>query len=569
MQTDSPARDSMLWVFGVPTALYVAIFALLNPHLVGQFSSHYFFGGADGYQNVWNVWWVDKAIGELRIQPWSTTFLHYPHGTSLIGHTLNPFNGLLAIPLLTFLTLIQTYNAIVVFSFVAGGVTAFWLCLEMTRSYAGSLLGGAIFTFSSFHFMHADAHLQLTALQWLPLFILYWIRYCERPGAGRGVAAALVLWLVMLCDLYYFAYAVFTAVFFYAWKARERGDLLFLLRRPAWPALLGFAVPTLLTSGVLVTALVYQQATDPLLGTHAPKDLSMDLLSPFVWGYYWRFRDAVQPLWFPLSKYVTEASVHLGLSVVGLCVYAWTRRSRQPIAHLGFWCAIAGFFAVMSLGPNLHIGGQEISVGLRMTIMGHENVNILVLPYAFLWLLFPPWRLAGVPLRMMVMVQLVAAILAAGGFQALLSSTWRWRRQAAAALLALIVFDYLPATARLTDPAVPAYVDALAALPDGAVLDLASNAPQALYYQTVHRKPIAFGYIARTPTSVDLADVELARLIANGLWDRIARDYQFRYIVKGSRAADVMMRGVSEIPLADIDPDRQVYSRDGVSIYQF
>ena len=277
----------------------------------------------------------------------------------------------------------------------------------------------------------------------------------------------------------------------------------------------------------------------------------------------------VQPLWHPLSRYVTEASVHLGLSVIGLCVYAWTRRSRQPIAHLPFWCFVAGFFAVMSLGPNLHVGGREISVGLRMTIMGHENVNILVLPYAFLWLLFPPWRLAGVPLRMMVMVQLVAAIVAAGGFQALLSSTWRWKRAAAAGVLALVAFDYLPAPARLTDPAVPAYVEALEKLPDGAVLDLASNAPQALYYQTVHRKPIAFGYIARTPTSVDVADLDLARLIVDGQWEQLARDYHFRYIVKGRRAADVMMRGVSEAQLADIDPARQIHSSDGISIYEF
>ncbi len=395
METEALANRLGLRHVWIPAALYLVIVFLLNPHLIGTFSSHYFFGGADGYQNVWNLWWVNKAIGELGIHPWSTTFLHYPDGTSLIGHTLNPFNGSIGMVLLEFLTMVQTYNTIVVFSFVMTGVTAFWLCLEMTTSYAGSLLGGAVFTFSSFHFMHADAHLQLVALQWLPLFILCWIRYCEQPSIGGGMGAALVLFLVVLCDFYYFAYCVFTAVFFLAWKARRDRDYLFLFRRRAWPSLLGFAIPTLLTSGVLVAALVYQQATDPLFGTHSPRDLSMDLLSPFVWGYYWRFRDWVRPLWFPLSNHVTEASVHVGLSVIALSVYAWTQRSRTRIAHLPFWLCVALFFAVMSLGPNLHVGGHELSLGLRTTVMGRDNVNVLVLPYAVLWLLFPPLAPSG------------------------------------------------------------------------------------------------------------------------------------------------------------------------------
>lgn len=553
----------------VPCALYLALFVLLNPHLPAAFSTHYFFGGADGYQNVWNLWWVDKAITEQAAHPWFTAYLHAPYGTTLIGHTLNPFNGLVAIALRPWLTLLEAYNAIVVLSFVTTGLTAYWLCLAMTASRAGSLLGGAIFTFSSFHFMHADAHLQLTAIEWLPLFVLCWIRYCGAPTAARGMAAAITLWLVMLCDFYYFAYCVFAAVFFYAWTAWKGRDAWFLFRRGHLAAVVGFVVPTVATSGVLVAALVYQQAIDPLIGTHAPKDLSMDLLGLFAWGYYWRFRDWVVPVWSSLSPYVTEASVHVGLSVIGLCVYGWRQRARQKVAHLGFWLALAAFFAVMALGPNLHIAGYEVSAGIRMRFMGHDNVNPVALPYAVLWLIFPPWRLAGVPLRMTVMVQLVAAILAAAGWHALLSSTWRWKRAAGALLLAAIAFEYLPAPQRLTNPTVPGYVTALAALPPGPVLDLASNAPQALHYQTVHQHPIAFGYIARTPASVDVRDRELAGLIARGDWDAIAREHHFRYVVKGARSADVMIRGISDIDLPEIDPARRVYSQNGISIYEF
>lgn len=553
----------------IPAALYLAIFGLLNPHLIGAFSTHYYFGGADGYQNIWNLWWVNKALTEMGTQPWFTTYLHYPAGTTLVGHTLNPFNGLLAIPLLKFLTLVQTYNAIVIFSFVSGGVTAFWLCRAMTGAYAGSLVGGAVFTFSSYHFMHADGHLQLTALEWLPLFVLCWIRLCVHPTIGRGLGAALVLWLVALCDLYYFAYCVFTGALFYFWQARERRDLWFLFRRPAISAVAAFLVPASLTSGWLVAALVYQQATDPLIGTHSPRDLSMDLLSPFVWGYYWRFRDAVQPLWFPLAMYVTEASVYVGLSVVALSVYAWRQRARVPVAHLGFWMIVVVFFGVMSLGPNLRIAGFELSLGPRVSMMGHDDVNLLVLPYAVLWLVFPPWRLAGVPVRMMIMVQLVAAIMAAGGVRALASSSWPWRRPALAILLAWMVFDYLPIRSRLTADVMPQYVAALRDLPPGGVLDLASNAPLALYYQTAHEHPIGFGYISRTPNSVDVADQTLATMIRQGEWEQVATSYRFTYVVKREQAAEIMVRGLDHAPLPDIPIARRIYLEDGVAIYKF
>ena len=553
----------------VPAALYLLVFFLLNPHLLEQFSTHYFFGGLDGFQNVWNIWWVDQSVGANGRLPWWTTMLHYPYGTTLIGHTLNPFNGLLGIVLLKFLTMVQTYNTIVTFSFVMGGVTAFWLCDYVVASYAGSLIGGAVFTFSSFHFMHADSHLQIVALEWLPLFVLLWIRFCERPTSLGGFGAAMALFLVILCDVYYFSYCVFTGLLFAAWMARQRRDLWFLCRPATWRPFCAFLIPAALTSGAVIGTLIVQNATDPLLGTHSPRALAMDLLSPFVWGYFSRFRDVAEPLWRPLSPYVTQSSVYVGLTVVGMAIYGWRQRVRLPIPYLGFWCLMGGFFFVMALGPNLHVAGTEISLGLRRTIMGHPDVNLLVLPYGILWFLFPPWRLAGVPFLLMVMVQLVAAVLAAAGIRAWLASTSKWRSGIFGAWLVLFTIDFLPTPMATSQPQIPDYVAELSRLPDGAVLDLVSPAAPTLWYQTIHQKPIAFGYISRTPTSVDRADLALAGLIVAGAWERVAYDFHFRYIVWRDHAADVMVRGLNGAPLAEIDAARRIYNHDGVSIYEF
>ena len=56
----------------------------------------------------------------------------------------------------------------------------------------------------------------------------------------------------------------------------------------------------------------------------------------------------------------------------------------------------------------------------------------------------------------------------------------------------------------------------LESLPSGAVLDLASPVPQMHWYQTLHGKPTGFGYISRTPTSVDAASQRMAGLILAG-----------------------------------------------------
>lgn len=90
----------------------------------------------------WNLWWVNKAVTDLHQSPWHTSYLNYPFGVSLLPHTLNVFNGFLAIPLLRSLTPIQVYNVLVIFSFAACGVTAFLLAHYFTRSYWSSIFAG-------------------------------------------------------------------------------------------------------------------------------------------------------------------------------------------------------------------------------------------------------------------------------------------------------------------------------------------------------------------------------------------------------------------------------------------
>src|SRR3954465_3294432 len=202
------AMNSFLRGFVVPASLYLAIYYLFSYPLFHSFSTHYFCGQEDGFQNIWNLWWVNKSVTDLHQLPWFTNYLHHPAGTSLIAHTLAPFNGFLGIGLQTFMTLNQTYNTIVIFSFVMTGVTTYWLARRVTGSYIGSLFAGAAFTFCHFHFAHAQNHLQMVTLEWMPLALLAVYELLTRPTLLKGIGAAAALFLVALSDFHLTFYVV-------------------------------------------------------------------------------------------------------------------------------------------------------------------------------------------------------------------------------------------------------------------------------------------------------------------------------------------------------------------------
>jgi hypothetical protein len=69
-------------------------------------------------------------------------------------------------------------------------------------------------------------------------------------------------------------------------------------------------------------------------------------------------------------------------------------------------------------------------------------------------------------------------------------------------------------------------------LPDTkGIVDTTTKPTLALYYQTIHEKPMAFGYISRIPGSVNRKDQELRQVIRDKQYILLYRDYNIRYLV--------------------------------------
>jgi hypothetical protein len=544
------APQRIFYGFVLPAALYALIYALFSYPLLGSFSTHFFCGQEDGYQNIWNLWWVNKSVTQLHQLPWFTTWLHYPTGTTLIAHTLAPFNGFAAIPLFKMgLTLNQVYNTIVVFSFVMTGVTAFWLAWRVAGSYIGALFAGAAFTFCHFHFAHAQNHLQMVTLEWLPLAILAIYELLTRPTILKGIGAVAAMFLVALSDFHLTFYVVIA------------GSLLGIIAlarlfRSGFADVRNFAIPlglfVILTSastGLLAWKLLQVNKTDELQQNHDPQIWSTDFIDPIVPSAQWRFAELTQPIWSRLATpdkgfvYI-EHSLYVGWVVLLLCGWVLLRHRAVGLKDIGYWFGLMLFFFLLSLGPKLHMWG---------TITAFPGV------YPVLEKLFPPLKVGGVPMRMMIMVSLIGAVIAAAAMGDVIRISRKWAWLIVPLIAFAWAFESLP-KAQPTTPAVyPQWVEKLRAMPEGAVIDThyKTELSAHLYYATGHGKPVGEGYISRYPKSVEVRRGEFRALVDNWNFDKLRDQWEFRYLV--IRLIDDQGRALAELPYKAVyreDKDR-------------
>lgn len=502
----------------LPLALYSALFAVMTWPAVLSGGDRLLGGDGDSFVYVWNIWWVRTAALDLGQSWWHTLYLHHPEGATLIGHSLNPISGMLGL-VVSGWNPAQIYNLELVLSFVLGGVFAFLLAYREAGHWGGALVGGFVFAFSGYHFAHAQGHLCLTSLHLLPLSALAWLSFLERPRVLSALAAAVLLWLNLLCTFYYLFYSSFLGlalVLHQAWARRDPGFLF----RPAYRGPFAvFAGAAGVLVGPTVAALLRSSMTDPFVGVHAPDIYSLDLLAPLVPGAFSRFADGTRPYWERLPLDEEEGSLYVGWAVVALLAYAWVSRRHLPGRAAGRWFTVAAAFGVLALGPGLRVAGRPITGPF--------------LPYALLDAL-PGVSLSGVPVRLFVLVTLAAGVLVALAV-ARLSARGKRGRAILAVGLVLLVVEHLPSGLETTSLEVPGYVTFLEdAAGREAVIDSFATSSRAMYYQTRHQRPLASGYLSRTPTTTmeraGRLERDLAAALATGDLAPL-RGRGFRYLV--------------------------------------
>ena len=175
--------------------------------------------------------------------------------------------------------------------------------------------------------------------------------------------------------------------------------------------------------------------------------------------------------------------------VLGVLVFAW-RRGFRPRR---FWVVLTAGFALLALGPFIHVGG----------INTHVPGPWVLLRYV------PVIDAARMPPRFTVVVILGFAMLLASALAWLTSQHPARRRTWLATVGAILAFELLPAPRTLHSAAVPGVFHRIASdprpvrvltLPAGVRDGLSSDgdfSAASLYYQTTHGKAILDGALSR------------------------------------------------------------------------
>lgn len=371
--------------------------------------------GFDGWQNLWNLWWVKKALLVLRTTPFFTDYLYAPTGTNLLFHTLNIFNGLWTLPLQLNFGLAIAYNGVVFLSFVFAGYGGYLLSrytltqLRLTDNngrHLPAFVGGVIFTMSPFHMAHLLGHMQVFSMIWPPFYVLWLLRalqpWADRPRSSWRSAglACLTLILATLVDWYHTLYLLIFTGIVLVWVLLRQWLLLRARRRalasdrqahgslPHSPYALRIASPIFRMSGldhpllrpiwlVLAIGLGFSIVVSPLLipmireasarpdlqtGLAQNITLSADLLA-FV------IPSEMHPIWGAWAKGIadqfssttSERLIFAGFVPLTLSLFIIIRGWRHRI--IKFWTLTLAVFFVLALGPFLHIGGRVVSLG--------------------------------------------------------------------------------------------------------------------------------------------------------------------------------------------------------------
>lgn len=468
---------------------YTVLAILFTWPLALHFNTHLLGAPEDNQQFYWNLWWWQKAIG-LGQNPFYTNWLFFPHGTSLLLHTISPFNAVLAQFLALFVNLAASYNTLIGFSLIMAGVSMYYLALDLVQDKRAAWLAGLIFTFAPRHVSHIYHHLNIIGIQFIPLVILCW----RRVWLGQRVyvyATGTALWftLTFYTDFYNALYVGLWAALFGLWQlVWQRTDL-------------GKKIKATLVAVILIVAacapLVVPMVQEKKLGNYPEwgwnlygADLVSFVLPP---PYHWLVGKTVAPYYQKIGLNTWEATHYVGLTVLLLALFGWWRNRRE----LNFWLGTGLVFAVLSFGPVLHVWGRAIG-------------NYW--PYYWLVQKMPIIQMAKTAGRFSIFLVVALAIAAGFGARELLVR-WQWRRGALGAMVGLMVLaglvvaEYAPAPAALTAVTAPAPYYEMATDGDaGAVVDIPAGdwlaAEHFMLYQTIHGKPITVGAVSRTQTNV-------------------------------------------------------------------
>jgi len=312
---------------------------------------------------VWYLWHLKEALfgdGELLF----SDRLFFPVGMNMVRQDWTPVTAALGLPFAS-LGSIGAYNMEVALAFVMCGYFTYLLCKQLGVAPVWAFLAGLIFAFCEFRILKACYHGHLTHVnqQFVPLYLMFTLRYLRGGGALSAAGAGLAFTLATFCTPYQMVFLIVWSVPLVlhrfaadiaSWSPLPRlrpGAL-----KPALRRSLGFA---LLAGGTAILLVM------PLIIAVGPKSLFLmpGALSGFQSIFSADLLSFVMPtlgkeLGWPYFSGEGGCAFQ-GYTVLALGVVALVAAVRWRIGS-GYWLAFGLMFFLLSLGSMLVVGGKEV-----------------------------------------------------------------------------------------------------------------------------------------------------------------------------------------------------------------
>ncbi|MEW6049714.1 MAG: hypothetical protein AB1644_01440 [Candidatus Zixiibacteriota bacterium] len=453
----------------------------------------------DNMACLWTLGYAGKHLFADGIN--YVTDLFYPEGSSFYFHAWSFYNLFLFKALSGIFGSVTSYNLLILHSFPVAGVAAFLLIRYLTDNSWMALLGGFLFAFNPAHFERAQHHMNIATIQFLPLFVLYYIRSVRERSWRPLIAAAAALLLNALADWNYLLFGLWFMLFAYVYLAIRRRRL--WLWDVVWKSG-SLIVLTLLVVSPWLIPMIRLAVSGPGVGAGGHNQFVVDLLGLVAPNPHHLLGGV------PLFEYLnntytgvlTESVGYLGLVALALVLFA----GRKLLVNTAKYLLGAVTFLLMSFGAQPHFAGYAAPV-----LVPGRLVPML-----------PLLSNSRAPGRNIVFVYLFWSIIVsmAVGYVWRSIKNGRMRTTIVVALVALLAVDYFSLSRDATSVLLPPCYTTLPR--DGTrygLLDLPGGYVQTdryMMYQGLHGIPIVQGWVSRKPNrtlidTLDLVDLEHQR----------------------------------------------------------
>ena len=420
--------------------IFAGLAILFTRPMITEGSHSVYKAPGDPNFEAWTLAWDVHELGSNPSNLFNSN-IFFPNHDTLAYSDSQVSTAVISWPLLAITdNPVQTANFMLIFNFFVAGIGMYLLAHHLTGNRAAALVAGIIFAFAPPRVAQMW-HLQMTAVGWIPLCLLFLHKYSEE-GKWRNAALAGLFLVVQTLATWYYGLILTIAVIVFLVVRLIMNWRGFTLR---WTA-------TLLIVFVVSAAVIMPFAL-PYLKIHSEDPRFVRSVSE-VDQFSADVRDfavASEPnlIWGSLTSGLrkttmkrggaTERSLFPGLlpillGIIGAVALFWKGKNRERF-YVRFYVSLAVVSFILCLGTRLYFFGHSTDIPM---------------PYDLLYYLFPGFKVIRVPARFIVLIVLALAVLSAFTVKAIIKRISESRAPTLAglvalALIGLVVLDVMTA----------------------------------------------------------------------------------------------------------------------------